>query len=110
MHSQQTRRNKDGGLWFAKVFVFFKCTGITIGMNHAAFVRWYTEVPNSERTAVLGMTRLKLATTQEAGEQGQQITVAWHDVIPIRDIHRPVFLQPDPTTKLKRWFFNPFVV
>ncbi len=97
-------------MWFATIYAFFKCSGVTNGMGEAAFVRWYSEVPNNARTAVLGMTRLKESRIRLPEEGGRFGTYAWHDVIPIGDIMAPVLLQPDPTTKKQRWFYNHFVV
>lgn len=99
--------------WFAKVLAFFDCRGElgSVGKGPYAFVHWYTEaaVPKqlAENAKLLNMSCLKLCTDSERSEA---IFKGMTDIIPVRDIKRPVLLQPMPGTKLIRWFWNHYVV
>jgi hypothetical protein len=113
--------DKNGQVWFAKVlgFVTFKGSPGQLGERAvvdtpggkvvhvlAAYVEWYAQVPHTKRTA-----HVRLARHERPQPNGGTFMVNFTDVIPVRDISRPVFLQRDPTAKKKRrWFYNPFVV
>lgn len=83
------------------------------GRSEAAYVRWYTEVEHSVKTAPLGWPRLKWSREPGPGADGRTVVCDYYDLIPLADINRPVLIQRDPTggdaVAWQRFFVNPFV-
>lgn len=102
--------------WFGKVLAFFDCEGEhgILGKGPYAFIHWYEEtaIPMrkrklAEHAALLNMPCLKRCKDyNRPGAVFKDMT----DIIPVRDIMRPVLLQPMPATKRARWFWNHYVV
>lgn len=74
-----------------------------------AFVRWFQQAPHTVGvTDVTGMARLRWSTHMRRVGQGPLQRQPWYDLVSLRSVIEPVFLQPDPTAEY-HFFFNHFV-
>ncbi len=99
-------RGENGAIWFAATLAFFTFLGSAGKLGDTAFVytkagekrglgafvKWYEQVPNTQRTAHLNLARLKRAKEQRRQVDGTTTTVDWIDVIAAKEIIRPVGL------------------
>lgn len=79
-------------MWIGRVeaFLSFK------GHGNWAFVRWFEEAPQSQRTAPLGLMRLRWCyherTVPGTSRRGQ---VPFYDLVQLSHVVEPVFVQED---------------
>jgi len=99
--------NGQAQVWFAEVLCFLQYT-IESKIEEQAFVHWLEEVENTEVTKAVKMTRISPKNHSRCFE-GKVTTCKFTDLIPVKSIIGPAFLQKDPTTKKECYFYNKFV-
>ena len=100
--------------WFGRVIAFVQYqTGAT--WRGAAFVHWFEEVPNTDVTAELHMSRLRLAKQQRPSAVNTMRTMDYTDLVTLEDIIEPVLIQPSGKPSgsgrvdTRYFFYNHFV-
>lgn len=92
-------------MWIGQLVAFVVTRRNTGLKDEWAFVRWFEEAPHSELTSRLDMTRLRWCKHDRQVAGGRSIRTDYYDLVPVKDIIEPVFIQPDPTSP-GLFFFN----
>lgn len=104
------RRAQNGELWFGRVVAFVSTPySAAAEATEWAFVRWFEEAPHvAGVTDVTGLARLRWCTHMRRVGNGPEQLCPFYDLVALRAVIEPVFLQPDPTAE-NHFFYNHFV-
>lgn len=102
------RRSKDGDIWFGRVVAFVRTPydpAVEQGTTEWAYVRWFEQAPHTSITRLTRMARLRWSLHMQSVGSGPEELSPWYDLVRLRAVIEPVFLQPDPTEDC-HFFFN----